>query len=577
MSKLRIALIATVVGGFGMASSSIRGQVANDAPTTKSTATHCAVPWMSPVTDADLASETPIAPLLQGLGSLHYAVTTSNERAQTFFDQGLRLIYGFNHAEAVRSFKEAQRLDPMCAMCYWGESYALGPNINDPLPPEREAQAYVVLQKALEHKAHGTETERALIDALTARYIATPIPDQRKQLDVNFMDAMAKVAERFPNDPEVRVLYTASIMETRPWEYWKKGDEPNPGIAKGVANLEWVIKNYPNHPGAHHYYIHIVEATSTPDRGVASADLLESLMPGAGHLVHMPSHIYARVGRYADASASNERAMLADEDYIAQCQAQGIYPIGYYPHNIHFLWSASTMEGRSEVAIDAARKVAAKMPQDFLKEFVAGQDFLATPYFALVRFGKWDEMLTEGAPPKDLSYLNAMWHYGRGIAFAAEKQFDRAEAERAALAAFKTDKQLEGAAMANTPMTSVVELAEHLVLGEIAAKRGNTAEAIPHFQKAVEMQDAQRYNEPPTWHYPVRQSLGDVLLQAGRAKDAEAVYLEDLKRNRENGWSLFGLSKALEAQGRHAEAEAIQARFARAWERADVKLTASEF
>ena len=577
MRTTRLMWVVPFVGALGTLSAPLHAQMANESVTPKSTAAHCAAPWTSPVTDADLTSKTPIAPLLKGLGSLHFAVTTSNERAQIFFDQGLRLIYGFNHAEAVRSFKEAQRLDPMCAMCYWGESYALGPNINDPLPPEREAQAYVVLQKALEHKMHASELERALIEALVARYIVTPKEDQRKQLDVNFMEAMAKVADRFPNDPEVRTLYTASIMETRPWEYWKKGDEPNPGIAKGVANLEWVIKNYPNHPGAHHYYIHIVEATSTPDRGVPSADVLESLMPGAGHLVHMPSHIYARVGRYADASASNERAMLADEDYIAQCQAQGIYPIGYYPHNIHFLWSASTMEGRSKVAIDAARKVAAKMPQDFLKEYVAGQDFMATPYFALVRFGRWDEMLTEGAPPKDLAYLNAMWHYGRGVAFAAKKQFDRAEAERAALAAFKADKQLQGVEAAGTPLTSVVELAEHLVQGEIAAKRGNVDEAISHFQRAVEMQDMQRYSEPPTWHYPVRESLGAVLLEAGRTKEAEAVYAEDLKRNRENGWSLYGLWKTLEAQGRRAEAEALQARFVRAWERADVTLTASRF
>lgn len=577
MKTIRLIRTVTLVGAVGVLSTPVRGVVAQDAATPKSTAGHCAAAWQSPVTDASLASKTPIAPLLTGLGSLHYAITTSNERAQVFFDQGLRLIYGFNHAEAVRSFKEAQRLDPMCAMCYWGESYALGPNINDPLPPEREAQAYVVLQRALEHKAHASEVERALIEALAARYIATPQEDRRRPLDLAFMDAMAKVADRFPNDPEVRTLSTAAIMETRPWDYWQRGGTPNPGIAKGVANLEWVLKNYPNHPGAHHYYIHIVEATSTPDRGVPSADILESLMPGAGHLVHMPSHIYARVGRYADASASNERAMLADEDYIAQCQAQGIYPIGYYPHNIHFLWSASTMEGRSKVAIDAARKVAAKMPQDFLKEYVAGQDFMATPYFALVRFGKWDEMLTEGAPPKDLAFMNAMWHYGRGIAFAAEKQFERAEAERAALAVFKAHAQLQGVKAAGTPLVSVVELAEHLVLGEIAAKRGATNEAVSYFQKAVEMQDLQRYNEPPTWHYPVRQSLGAVLLEAGRARDAEAVYMEDLKQNRENGWSLYGLSKALRAQERNAEADAIQARFDRAWERADVKLTSSRF
>jgi tetratricopeptide (TPR) repeat protein len=557
------------------------GQSAPQAPTSpnplSSLPTHCGLPWTSPVGQDALRSATPVAPLLKGLGTLHYKISTTSDRAQLYFDQGLRLVYGFNHAEAVRSFKEAQRLDPMCAMCYWGESYALGPNINDPLPPEREREAYVALQEAKKHRSHATPVEQSLIGALEARYVADPAKGDRKKLDVEFMNAMAGVAAKFPADPEVNTLYAASIMETRPWEYWQRGGEPHPGIATGVQKLEGVIAQYPDHPGAHHYYIHIVEATSTPDRGVASADKLESLMPGAGHMVHMPSHIYMRVGRYADASASNERAILADEDYIAQCQAQGIYPLGYYPHNVHFLWSAATMEGRSEVAIAAARKVVAKMPQDVLREAVPLQDFMATPYYALVRFGRWDDMLTEAEPPKDLPFVRAMWHYGRAVAFVGKDLSDRAAAEIKALQEFERHPALLEATNAGTKLASIVELARHLATGELAVRQRKFGEAVAELQRAVEMQDAQRYNEPPTWHYPARQSLGAALLEAGRHGDAEVVFREDLRRNRENGWSLKGLSKAVAAQGRADEAAALDARFRRAWERADVTLTSSRF
>lgn len=527
--------------------------------------------------DAIAPEDKPLAPLLEGLGTLHYKVTTSSERAQTFFNQGLRLVYGFNHLEAIRSFREAARLDPKCAMCYWGESYALGPNINDSITPERETEAYAALQKAIALKPSATETERAFIDALATRYTTAQNPDRQK-FDAAFARAMQAVAAKYPNDSEVQTLYVAAVMETRPWEYWKKNDEPQPGIPEALAALESTIKKHPDHPGANHYYIHMVEATSTPDRAVAAADKLERLMPGAGHMVHMPSHIYVRVGRYADAAASNERAILADERYIAQCQAQGLYPVGYYPHNIHFLWSAATMEGRAEVAIDAARKVAAKMPQDMAAhDFVPLQDFLSTPYYALVRFGRWEEMLTEAKPPQALAHMTAMWHYGRGIAFAERGQVERAEGELKAMRALVTHPSLEDAEVAGTKLTSLIELAGKLVEGEIAAKQQRWDDAVRSLKEAVAMQDAQRYNEPPTWHYPVRQSLGAVLMAAGRTKEAETVYMEDLQRNRENGWSLYGLAESLKAQGRTEDAAAAEARFKRAWTRADVSLTASSF
>jgi tetratricopeptide (TPR) repeat protein len=520
----------------------------------------------------------PLAPLLTNLGTLHYKVT-ANERAQQFFDQGLRLTYGFNHAEAVRSFREAARLDPACGMCYWGQALALGPNINDPAAdPERIAAAYAASQKAQSLKAGLTETEQAMIDALARRYPAAQIDDW-KAPNAAYMQAMEAVAKRFPDDPEVGLMYAASVVETRPWDYWTKKDEPHPGIAAAVATVEKVIRTHPDHPGAHHYYIHMVEATSRPERAVPSADKLESLMPGAGHMVHMPAHIYMRVGRYADASESNVRAILADEDYIAQCQAQGVYPVGYYPHNIHFLWTASTMEGRSRVAIDAARKVSAKTSHDLSHQYAPAQDFLATQYYALVRFGRWEEMLTEAPPDQNLPFVNAMWRYGRAVSFARRGQLDRARAEVKQMHALVGDPSLtlDIGGTSGTSLKSLVQLAAHVAAGELAVAERRWDEAVRELQTAIDMQDAQRYYEPAPWHYPVRQSLGAALMAAGRSREAEAVYLEDLRRNPENGWSLYGLSKSLELQNRPVEAAAAAARFRRAWARADVTLSASVF
>jgi tetratricopeptide (TPR) repeat protein len=532
------------------------------------------VPSAGPAADSPAAG--PLAPLLTNLGTLEHPVTTTNPRAQTFFDQGLRLVYGFNHAEAVRSFREAQRLDPECAMCYWGEAYALGPNVNDPLTPEREKEAHAVLQKAKALAARATDAERGLIDALAPRYSDAPISD-RAPRDAAFTAAMKALAGRFPKDPEINTMYAAAAMEARPWRYWKEADVPEPEIAGALATLERMLREHPDHPGAHHFYIHLVEATSTPQRGVPSAEKLESLMPGAGHLVHMPAHIYMRVGRYADASESNVHAIAADEDYLAQCQAQGLYPVAYYPHNVHFLWAAATMEGRSAVAIDAARKVAAKLNHDLLHDVVVLQDFKSVPYYALVRFGRWEEMLTEGQPPKDFAFTTAMWHYGRGVAFAARGQYARARQELEALGTQRSSAALKGAELAGTPLAAIADLAAKILDGELAARERKFDAAVASLTAAVAMQDAQRYNEPSTWHYPVRQSLGAVLLAAGRAAEAESVYREDLRRNPENGWSLFGLARSLEAQQKDGEAEDVWRRFRRAWGRADVTITASRF
>ncbi len=531
----------------------------------------------SPALDTKSAVvEGQIAPRLQNLGDYKHPVTTSSPRAQLFFDQGLTLTFGFNHREAARSFREVARLDPDCAMAYWGQALVLGPNINMPMPPSAEPQAYELIQKAVALKAKASERERAYIDALAKRYSNEDKPD-RKALDRAYAEAARQLSERYPDDLDAATLYAEALMDLRPWNYWTKDGRPYPGTLKIVSVLESVLERNPNHPLGIHLYIHAVEAVK-PELAEAGADRLGKLAPGAGHLVHMPSHIYRRLGRYADASEANVQAIAADEDYITQCRAQGIYPLGYYPHNIHFLWDAASMEGRSEVAIDAARKVASKLSAEKLREMPMLNSFAVVPLFAYTRFGKWEEILQEPRPADDLLFLAGIWHYARGLAFTATGRLGAAATELESLDKIAADKSLQELALFSpNPGAPIIKIAAEVLAGRLAAKRGETEKAIAHLHRAVLLEDALVYTEPADWHYPVRQSLGAVLLQAGRAAEAETVYWEDLRRNPENGWSLFGLMKSLEAQGKTEQAEEIEQRFRKAWIRANVTLTASRF
>ncbi|HEY3119686.1 MAG TPA: hypothetical protein VGL15_03620, partial [Vicinamibacteria bacterium] len=354
-----------------------------------------------------------LAPRLQNLGSYAFPVTTKSKDAQLFVNQGVNLAYGFNHAEAGRAFREAARLDPDCAMAHWGQALVLGPNINVPMSPEDEPKAYEAAQKAVALKSNASPREQAYIDAVAQRY--TGKAEDRKTRDRAYADAMGELARRYPDDLDAATMYAEALMDLRPWNYWTGDGHPYPETGDVIANLEKVLARMPDHPGATHYYIHAVEATKSPEKAEAAADRLLKLMPGAGHMVHMPSHIYQRVGRYADAQASNEAAIKADEDYISQCRAQGIYPMAYYPHNIHFLWYAATAEGRSQVAIDAARKTASRVSDELLTELPLLAGFRVVPYYALTRFGRWDEMLAEPAPADRFLYLTGVWHYGRGL------------------------------------------------------------------------------------------------------------------------------------------------------------------
>ena len=514
-----------------------------------------------------------LAPELSGLGTLHVPVSTATPRAQRFFDQGMRLLYAFNHAESIRAFREAARLDPSLAMAYWGQALALGPNLNAPMTADNGRAAYAAIQAARAAAPQVTPRERSLIEALASRYAPAGVGD-RPALDRAYAAAMQTVAGQYPDDPDIQTLYADATMNTMPWDYWQKDGTAKPETARILDALERTIARYPDHAGALHYHIHLVEASNDPDRAERSADRLGSLMPAAGHMVHMPAHIYIRVGRYADAAAANERAILADEDYLAQCQAQGLYPVSYYPHNLHFLWAAATLEGRGAVAIDAARKVAAKVPHHHAGALAWTADFPVTPMLAYARFGRWQDVLTEPKPPSNQPYAIGIWNYTRGLALVARGQLDRASAE---LTAVKATMKHEAFAttLKDLPLLTNLQIASRVLEGELKLREGDAGAAIALVREAVKIEDGIPYNEPPVWHHPPRQILGAMLLEAGRAAEAEAVYREDLQRFRENGWSLFGLRESLRAQRRADEAADVQRRFERAWARADVTLTSS--
>ena len=509
-------------------------------------------------------------PLYDDLGDHHYPITTSVPLAQQYFDQGLRLTYAFNHAEAIRAFEQATQLDPDCAICYWGIALAYGPNINAPMDSASGVAAYAAIREASARSAGASSGERALIDALSTRYAAVP-PAARAALDSAYANAMAEVVDRYPDDLDARSLYAESMMDLRPWNYWTEDGDPYPGTLEIIETLEGVLAENPDHPGACHFYIHAVEAVS-PEKAVPCAERLAGLMPGAGHIVHMPAHIYIRVGRYGDAIDSNIHAVHTDETYIADQGPAGIYPGFYYPHNYHFLSLAAMLAGRSQAAIDAARSTAAHMSLDLARMVPAAERLLAQPHLVLATFGRWDEVLSEAVPPSDLRLASGLVQYARGVALAASDRLDEASAALDSVRLIAESMDAE----TGWPKT-VLEIGTHSLLGEIAARQDRLDEAIGHFQAAADLEDGLTYTEPPYWHVPVRHALGAVLLQAGRAAEAEAVYRQDLERFPENGWSLYGLAISLRAQGKETEADEVMARQEAAWESSDVSLQASRF
>ena len=514
------------------------------------------------------------APLFDDLGNHRHPISTKSPEAQRYFDQGLVLAWGFNHAEAARSFREAARLDPSCAMCWWGAALVLGPNINAAMEAGAVPDAWEALQKAITLAPNASEKDRAYIEALSKRYAPKPVKD-RKPLDAAYADAMREVSRRFPDDLDAAALFAEALMDVTPWDYWEKDGRPKAWTPEILTTLESILARDPDHVAGIHFYIHATEASASPERAEKYADKLGRLVPGAGHLVHMPAHTYMRVGRYHDASLANELASKADESYITQCRAQGIYPLVYHPHNVHFLVASAAMEGRGAVSIAAARKLATHSDPKMMREpgLETLQHYWITPLYALTRFERWEEILKEPRPARGLDYPTGVWHYARGMAFSATGQAEAATGELAALRTIAAQRSLERLTIWGfNSFSSILALAVEFLAGDVAAARGDVAGAVAHLTTAVALEDGLIYQEPPDWYAPARQALAAVLARARRWPEAEAAYREDLARNRENGWSLSGLATALDAQGKKAEAAEVRKRLEKAWPLADVRL-----
>lgn len=504
-------------------------------------------------------------PLWPNLGTVSYRVTTASPLAQRYFDQGLRLAYGFNHAEARRAFRKAQQIDPDCALCHWGEAMVLGPNINAPMEAEAAAPALAAVTRAMALAPAARPDEQALIEALARRYAADPAADHRS-LDAAYAEAMMDVAKRYPDDADITVLTAEALMDLSPWDYWQAGGaEPKGHTAEIVRMLEAVMERNPDHIGAIHYYIHMVEASDRPERAVPGADRLASFDLGAGHLVHMPSHIYYRVGRYLDSLQANRRAVATDEAYLESIGTAGIYPGAYFPHNIHFLMASAQMAGDGPTAVSSAEKLQATVTDDAARTVPWVQPIMAAPYFAHAQFSQPDAIMAAPAPSDEFPFVKAMWHYARGVAQAKAGDAAAAGKEADAISALERTADFSGLESAGVPAATVLELARHVVRARIAQARDDNGGAIAEFTAAAELEGKLPYMEPPFWYYPVQQSLGAALLRAGRIDEAEQAFATSLTRARNNGWALYGLMKVHEARGDREAAKEAAASLERAW------------
>ena len=509
-------------------------------------------------------------PLFDDLGTHHHAVTTSNEMAQKYFDQGLRLLYGFNHDEAERAFREAARLDPNCAMAWWGVAYALGPNYNLPMDAGRNGAALEAVQKAQSLQAGASELEQGYIAAIATRYSADAAAN-RADLDRAYGNAMRELSRKYPDDNDAAVLYAESLMDLKPWQLWTSDGKPQEGTEEILRVLEAVLTRDPNHPGANHFYIHAIEASPNPEKGAPSAERLRTLVPGAGHLVHMPAHIDIRTGNYNGAIDANASAARADEAYFARTKPSGVYPAMYYTHNFQFLSTAAGMLGQSQKALEAAAKAVANVAP------MAGHDpmveyALPWSFYAMARNAKWDDIQAYPQPSDSTPATFAMWRYARGLAYVAKGDLKAAREERTNLATAKS--KVPEAMMLNTNRAhDLLNIAIEVLDGRLAGAAGNRKSAIAHWKKAIEIQDRLIYDEPPAWYYPVRESLGGEYLRTMQYAEAEKVFRRDLELNPNNPRSLFGLSEALKAQQKNAEAATVSQRFEKEWQGADVELS----
>jgi tetratricopeptide (TPR) repeat protein len=506
---------------------------------------------------------------------LHFPITTKSAEAQKYFDQGLLLAYAFNHAEAGRSFYEATRRDSTCAMCYWGFAYVLGPNYNAGMEPDNYQRAYAAIQKAIQLSKNSTPKEKALIKAMSARYVKNPLKD-RHDLDSAYMLGMKSVYEKFPTDVDIAAMYAEALMDMHPWDLWDKEGNPKSWTPAIIAAIENAIQVNPKHPGGHHFYIHAVEASNSPERALASCKVFDDgLVPNAGHLVHMPSHIYINTGDYHKGSVANIKAIQIDSQYVTQCHAQGAYPLAYYPHNYHFLVACATLEGDSRWAIRAANKLAEQTNHKGMLEpsLASLQHYNSTPYFVNVKFGKWKEILHEGPPDSTLLYLTGIYHYAQGMAYVGIKNFEKAKQELSALQRIAKEDTLKKLLIWGiNPMSQVVDIAQKVLEGQLLAAQGHYDEGIKVLREAVAAEDQLQYQEPPDWFFSVRHYLGSVLLEAHQPEEAVTVYEEDLKNFPKNGWALNGLKAAYDVLKDSDKAKQTGEKFNEAWANADVSL-----
>lgn len=524
-------------------------------------------PFSKAIPDAESIANADANPVLaDDLGTLHYAITTSVPLAQQFFDQGLRLTYAFNHGEALRAYRKARTLDPGCAMCYWGEALVLGPNINAPMDAASVVPAFDAVNKAEAVAGKASAKERALIEALTARYEQDATQAHRGALDSAYADAMQKVAASYPDDDQIAVLYAESLMDLQPWDYWgAAGTQPKGRTEEISGLLEKVIKRAPNHPGAIHYYIHLTEASIDPKRAVPFAQRLARLMPGAGHLVHMPFHTFFRVGMYKEAVEANRQAVIVDEAYIARSAPVGIYPQGYYPHNVHSLMVSAQMAGDGATVIESADKLEHIVSDAVAKNIAWVQPIKAAPYFAHAQFSDAKTILGLADPGADFPYVQAMWHYARGVGLANAGDVTGALAEADAIAKLEQANDFGNLVGGGVPARQVLQVAQHVVRARIAQASKDSAGAISHFRTAVALADTLAYSEPPYWYYPIRQSLGAVLLLAGDLDNAERVLRESLVGAPNNGWALFALIEVYKQRGDEPSAQAAKRLLDKAW------------
>ncbi len=528
----------------------------------------------APVGTAPAGPDTPL--YFGGQGARHLPVTTASAEAQRWFDQGLTLCYGFNHAEAIRSFEQAAAADPDCAMAYWGIAYAWGPHINNPeMNAEANEKAHATLTTALAKRHDATPLERQLIEALRHRY-AMPAPADRTPLNEAYAKAMREIWRANQTNPDVGALFAESMMNLRPWDLWTADGKMQPGTDEIVAALARVVELEPDHPAALHFTIHAWEASPTPEKALPAADRLRDLVPWAGHLVHMPGHIDIRLGRYADAATANQKAIAVDLDYVDKVGRGGFYTI-YRAHNYHFLAYAAMFDGRRAVAMQAARDMVDEVPLEVVHAFPDYLDgFLAVPYHVMVRFGLWDDMLAEPRPPADLPVMQAMWHYGRTMAYSSLGKVDDGAREFAAFqkacAAVPESRHL-----GNNQTLDILAVGLPLAEGELEYRRGNHDRAFALLREAARRDDVLRYDEPWGWMQPVRHALGALLLEQGGIDEAEAVYRDDLKRHPGNGWALTGLAECLERDGRLADAAKVRGEVQTAWARADTPANVSCF